>query len=330
MSDLIHKDPTCYSILEEAGLPSAFLDAIMEGVAVKDRNALRCFVKIFTSRNYLRALMGDTPSSLSTGLDELMRHNSLLRGHEVDILIEILKTIEKIGSGSEVVPSTGEASSSSVVPMETDADDKSVSPHESGEPNNTENPEKQPEPSSNTSSLNTESFIFECVNNVTRLLETSISVTFKSFSPHQSASLTRVLCVFLGEHLKVTNELLVSLGGMQIAQTCFILGYDTVASAIIRHLIEDPQTLQTAMELEVRQVLSGSRHAGRVPPRVFLTSMEPLITRDPEVFMKAATAVCQIDSTGGRTVLVLSKEKEKEKDKSKVPGVEIGGSSTEC
>ncbi|GJX83006.1 E3 ubiquitin protein ligase UPL1-like protein [Tanacetum coccineum] len=93
---------------------------------------------------------------------------------------------------------------------------------------------------------------------------------------------------------------------------------------------EDPQTLQTAMELEVRQALSGSRHAGRVPPHVFLTSMAPLITRDSEVFMKAATAVCQIDSTGGRTVLVLSKEKEKEKDKSKAPDVEIGGSSTEC
>ncbi|KAJ0477367.1 putative HECT domain, armadillo-like helical, HECT, E3 ligase catalytic domain-containing protein [Helianthus annuus] len=97
MSDLIHKDPTCYSILEQAALPSAFLDAIMDGVlcsaeaitcipqcldalclsnnglqAVKDRNALRCFVKIFTSRNYLRALMGDTPSSLSSGLDELI------------------------------------------------------------------------------------------------------------------------------------------------------------------------------------------------------------------------------------------------------------------
>ncbi|PWA88758.1 HECT domain-containing protein [Artemisia annua] len=280
MSDLIHKDPTCYSILEEAGLPSAFLDAIIEGVvcsaeaitcipqcldalclnnsglqAVKDRNALRCFVKIFTSRNYLRALMGDTPSSLSSGLDELMRHNSSLRGHGVDILIEILKAIEKLGSGSEVVSSTSEASSSSVVPMETDADDKSVAPRESGESSNTDNPEKQPEPSSDTSSLNTESFIFECVNNAARLLETvlqnsdtcrifvdkkgieavlqlftlplmpsyisvgqSISVAFKSFSPHHSASLARVLCVFLREHLKVTNELLVSLGGMQIAQ----------------------------------------------------------------------------------------------------------------
>ncbi|KAI3526712.1 hypothetical protein L1887_05974 [Cichorium endivia] len=71
-------------------------------------------------------------------------------------------------------------------------------------------------------------------------------------------------------------------GGMidlfSIPKSCFFPGYDTVASAIIRHLIEDPQTLQTAMELEVRQALSGTRYAGRVPPRVFLTSMAPLIS----------------------------------------------------
>ncbi|CAH1444286.1 unnamed protein product [Lactuca virosa] len=270
MSDLIHKDPTCYSILEEASLPSAFLDAIMDGVvcsgeaitcipqcldalclnnnglqAVKDRNALRCFVKIFTSRMYLRALMGDTPSSLSSGLDELMRHASSLRAHGVDTLIEILKAIEKLGSGSgpEATSSTVDAPSSSSVPMETDADDK------------IENPEKGPEQPSDASSLNVETFLPDCVNNAARLLETilqnsdtcrifvdkkgieavlqlftlplmpssvsvgqSISVAFKNFSPHHSASLARALCLFLREHLKLTKELLVSLGGMQLAQ----------------------------------------------------------------------------------------------------------------
>ncbi|KAJ0801926.1 putative HECT domain, ubiquitin interacting, UBA-like superfamily, armadillo-like helical [Helianthus annuus] len=256
MSDLIHKDPTCYSILEQAGLPSAFLDAIMDGVlcsaeaitcipqcldalclnnnglqAVKDRSALRCFVKIFTSRSYLRALMGDTPSSLSSGLDELMRHASSLRVYGVDMLIEILKSIEKLGSGPEVA----EACSSSV-PMETDG-------------------ESLAEPSADTSLLNVESFLPDCVNNLARLLETilqnsdtcrifvekkgieavlqlftlplmpssvsigqNISTAFKNFSPHHSASLARTLCSFLKDHLKVTNELLASLGGMQLAQ----------------------------------------------------------------------------------------------------------------
>ncbi|KAI3496711.1 hypothetical protein L1887_39084 [Cichorium endivia] len=271
MSDLIHKDPTCYSILEEAGLPSAFLDAIMDGVvcsgeaitcipqcldalclsnnglqAVKDRNALRCFVKIFTSRMYLRALMGETPSSLSSGLDELMRHASSLRTHGVDTLIEILKAIEKLGSGSEASSSTIEAPSSSSVPMETDADENSKIENSEKNPE----PEPEPEPISDISS-----FLPDCVNNAARLLETilqnsdtcrifvekkgieavlelftlplmpssvsigqSISVAFKNFSPHHSASLARALCLFLREHLKSTNELLVSLGGMQLVE----------------------------------------------------------------------------------------------------------------
>ncbi|KAK9074252.1 hypothetical protein SSX86_006849 [Deinandra increscens subsp. villosa] len=266
MSDLIHKDPTCYSILEQAALPSAFLDAIMDGVlcsaeaitcipqcldalclsnnglqAVKDRNALRCFVKIFTSKSYLRALMGDTPSSLSSGLDELMRHASSLRVYGVDMLIEILKAIEKLGSGPKAASSTMEASP---VPMETD-----------GESSTSENPEKIVDPSADTSLLNVESFLPDFVNNVARLLETilqnsdtcrifvekkgieavlqlftlplmpysvsigqSTSIAFKNFSPHHSASLARALCLFLREHLKSTNELLVSLGGMQLAQ----------------------------------------------------------------------------------------------------------------
>ncbi|KAJ0858811.1 putative HECT domain, armadillo-like helical, HECT, E3 ligase catalytic domain-containing protein [Helianthus annuus] len=535
MSDLIHKDPTCYSILEQAALPSAFLDAIMDGVlcsaeaitcipqcldalclsnnglqAVKDRNALRCFVKIFTSRNYLRALMGDTPSSLSSGLDELMRHASSLRVHGVDMLIEILKTIEKLGSGVK----------DSFVPMETD-----------GESSKTEDPEKLVDSSADTSveddelaralalSLGNSSETPKADNNAEKstdvqteaveaeaktpapsiddilaatmkLFQSSDSLAFPltdllvtfcnrnkgedrpkvmsyliqqlKLCPLETAKETSTLCMishtlalFLTEDVaareiavksgivsisidiltkflaetesqneltvpKCISALLLILdnlsqskpkissdskevtedeeksadeensnkfekmfgkstgyltveegsrvvnvacdlikqhvpamvmqavlllcarltkthtlalqflenGGMvdlfNIPKTCFFPGYDTVASAIIRHLIEDPQTLQTAMELEVRQALSGSRHGGRVPPRVFLTSMAPLISRDPEVFMKATTAVCQLDTTGGRTVVVLSKEKEKEKDKAKAQGVEIG------
>jgi E3 ubiquitin-protein ligase HUWE1 len=107
-----------------------------------------------------------------------------------------------------------------------------------------------------------------------------------------------------------------------LPRSCFFPGYQTVASAIVRHLLEDPQTLQTAMELEIRQTLSGNRHAGRFSPRTFLTSMAPVISRDPVVFMKAAAAVCQLESSGGRTFVVLSKEKEKEKDKSKASGAE--------
>lgn len=46
---------------------------------VRNSKALECFVPIFTSRAYARALSGDTPSILGSGLDELMRHVPLLR-----------------------------------------------------------------------------------------------------------------------------------------------------------------------------------------------------------------------------------------------------------
>ena len=151
MSDLIQKDPTCFPVLDAAGLPSAFLDAIMVDVlnsaeaitcipqcldalclnsnglqAVKDRNSLRCFVKVFTSRTYLRALAGDTPASLSSGLDELMRHASSLRGPGVEMLVEILEAISKIGSAVDSSSLSPDPCSSTSVPMEMDGEDKNL------------------------------------------------------------------------------------------------------------------------------------------------------------------------------------------------------------
>ncbi|XP_010675966.2 E3 ubiquitin-protein ligase UPL1 isoform X2 [Beta vulgaris subsp. vulgaris] len=278
MSDLIHKDPTCFSVLDAAGLPSAFMDAIMDGVlcsadaitcipqcldalclnnnglqAVKDRNALSCFVKIFTSRAYLRALAGDAPGSLSSGLDELMRHAATLRGPGVDMLIEILNTIIKLGSSDE-------ASSSSVdslpcpapVPMETDRDTPSSSLEERELPKTESTDQINLTP--DTTLVNLESYLPDCVSNACRLLETilqnsdacrlfiekrgiesvlqmftlaalpvsvsvgqSVSVAFKNFSAQHSASLARAVCSFLREHLNTTIEVLDSIAGTPLA-----------------------------------------------------------------------------------------------------------------
>ncbi|TXG67972.1 hypothetical protein EZV62_009247 [Acer yangbiense] len=280
MSDLIHKDPTCFPVLDTAGLPSAFLDAIMDGVlcsaeaiicipqcldalclnnnglqAVKDRTALRCFVKIFTSRTYSRVLAGDTPGSLSSGLDELMRHASSLRGPGVDMVIEILDAIIKIGSGVDASNvSSDSPCDSTAVPMETDAEERNLVMPDDRESSKMDSSEQTAESSSDASLVNIESFLPDCVSNVARLLETilqnadtcrifvekkgidavlqlftlpllplsasvgqSISVAFKNFSPQHSASLARSVCSFLREHLKATNELLVSVGGTQLA-----------------------------------------------------------------------------------------------------------------
>ncbi|KAI5571218.1 hypothetical protein BDE02_11G079400 [Populus trichocarpa] len=278
MSDLIHKDPTCFPILDAAGLPSAFLNAIMDGVlcsseaimcipqcldalclnnnglqAVKDRNALRCFVKIFTSKTYLRALFGETPGSLSTGLDELMRHASSLRGPGVDMLIEILNVITKIGSGVDGSCASTDPSCSAPVPMETDAEERSLVLSDDRGSFRMETLEQTTEQSSDTSAANVDSLFPECLSNVARLLETVlqnsdtchifvekkgidavlqlftlplmpistsigqiISVAFKNFSHQHSASLARAVCAFLREHLKSTNELLVSVAGTHL------------------------------------------------------------------------------------------------------------------
>ncbi|KAJ8754891.1 hypothetical protein K2173_015403 [Erythroxylum novogranatense] len=280
MSDLIHKDPTCFPVLDAAGLPSAFLDAIMDGIfcsaeaimcipqcldalclnnnglqAVKDRNALRCFVKIFTSRTYLRALAGEISGALSSGLDELMRHASSLRGPGVDMLIEILNTIAKIGSSVDAsCTSTDVPSCSTSVPMETDAVEKSLVPSGERESSKTDSLVQTTEQFSDASIVNIEAFLPDCVSNAARLLETilqngdtcrifvekkgieavlqlfslplmplstsigqSISVSFKNFSQQHSASLARAVCSFMREHLKSTNELLASIGGTQLA-----------------------------------------------------------------------------------------------------------------
>ncbi|KAL3508356.1 hypothetical protein ACH5RR_027757 [Cinchona calisaya] len=280
MSDLIHKDPTCFGALEAAGLPATFMEAIMDGVlcsseaiscipqcldalclnnnglqAVKDHNALRCFVKIFTSKTYLRALTGDTPGSLSSGLDELMRHASQLRGPGVDMLIEILSNIAKLGSIPESASSADSPSCSGHVPMETDAEDKCMVVVDDRDLCKIENLEQATEASSDPSVTNIESFLPDCISNAARLLETilqnsdtcrifvekkgieavlqlftlpsmplsvsvgqSISVAFKNFSPQHSVSLARAVCSFLREHLKATAEILVAVGGIQLSQ----------------------------------------------------------------------------------------------------------------
>lgn len=278
MSDLIHKDPTCFSVLDAAGLPSAFMDAIMDGVlssadaitcipqcldalclnnnglqAVKDRNALSCFVKIFTSKAYLRALAGDTPGSLSSGLDELMRHASTLRGPGVDMLIEILNTILKLGSADDSSPSVDSLSCPAPVPMETDSDIRCLSSLDERETPKTEITDPA-DLSSDSTLLNLESYLPDCVSNVCRLLETilqnsdacrlfiekrgieavlqmftmpllpvsasvgqSISIAFKNFSAQHSAALARAVCSFLKEHLSTTIEVLDSIEGTPLA-----------------------------------------------------------------------------------------------------------------
>ncbi|KAI3425184.1 hypothetical protein D9Q98_008953 [Chlorella vulgaris] len=116
VADTIHHDPLVYSTLDAAGLPQAFLDSVaggvlvsMEAVAavphtlmalclnsgglklVKESKALRCLVPIFSSKQYVKALQGESSVVLGAGLDELLRHVPQLRPDGVDVVIRILR-----------------------------------------------------------------------------------------------------------------------------------------------------------------------------------------------------------------------------------------------
>ncbi|XP_044475509.1 E3 ubiquitin-protein ligase UPL2-like isoform X2 [Mangifera indica] len=97
-------------------------------------------------------------------------------------------------------------------------------------------------------------------------------------------------------------------------------GFDNVAAAIIRHILEDPQTLQQAMESEIKHTLvaAANRHSnGRISPRNFLLNLGSAVSRDPVIFLQAAQSVCQVEMVGDRPYIVLLKDRDKEKSKEK-------------
>ncbi|KAK8642698.1 hypothetical protein V6N13_012035 [Hibiscus sabdariffa] len=100
-------------------------------------------------------------------------------------------------------------------------------------------------------------------------------------------------------------------------------GFDNVAATIIRHVLEDPQTLQQAMEAEIKQnlVAMANRHSnGRVSPRNFLVNLSSVVSRDPLIFMQAVMSVCQVEMVGDRPYVVLIKDRDKDKSKEKEKG----------
>ncbi|BFI34167.1 E3 ubiquitin-protein ligase HUWE1 [Marchantia polymorpha subsp. ruderalis] len=233
MSDLIHKDPTCFSSLDAAGLPAAFLDAITSGVlpsseavgcipnsldalclnnlglqAVKDRNALGCFVKIFTSKMYLRALANDTPGSLASGVDELMRHAPSLRGPGIDMCIEILTTIATIGGATEVStpPTSQEAPSADApVPMDTDSEERpAASPIADVDVARPGTSQQVVEPAVEGANANVEAFLPECINNVVRLLETILQNADTSRVFIEKKGIEALLQLYTLPHLPVS------------------------------------------------------------------------------------------------------------------------------
>lgn len=103
---------------------------------------------------------------------------------------------------------------------------------------------------------------------------------------------------------------------LSLPASSLFVGFDNVVAVIIRHILEDSQTLQQAMESEIRHsfaTVANRQSSGRLTARNFLSNLSSVVQRDPVIFMQAAKAVCQVEMVGERPYIVLIKDREKDK-----------------
>ncbi|XP_031386394.1 E3 ubiquitin-protein ligase UPL2-like isoform X2 [Punica granatum] len=173
-------------------------------------------------------------------------------------------------------------------------------------------------------------------------LQSALGLSLKHIDVQQQKKLIEIACTFIrnplpSETIHAVLQLCATLtrnhsvavnfldaGGLSsllsLPTSSLFPGFDNVAATIICHVLEDPNTLQQAMESEIRHslVVAANRHSnGRVSPRNFLLTLSSVISRDPVIFMEAAQAVCQVEMVGERPYIVLLKDREKDKMKEK-------------
>ncbi|XP_075511798.1 LOW QUALITY PROTEIN: E3 ubiquitin-protein ligase UPL2-like [Primulina tabacum] len=107
---------------------------------------------------------------------------------------------------------------------------------------------------------------------------------------------------------------------LSLPASSLFVGFDGLMAVIVRHILEDPQTLQQAMESEIRHsvaTLSNRQSSGRLTVRNFLSNLSSVVQRDPVIFMQAAKSVCQVEMMGDRPYIILIKDRDKDKSKDK-------------
>ncbi|KAM6543817.1 hypothetical protein CsatB_008264 [Cannabis sativa] len=177
--------------------------------------------------------------------------------------------------------------------------------------------------------------------------QSALGVSFKYIEMKEQKQLIEIACACIknqlpSETMHAVLQLCATLTRTHSVAVCFLdagglslllslptsslfPGFDNIAATIIRHVLEDPQTLQQAMEFEIRHslVAAANRHSnGRVSPRNFLSSLSSAISRDPVIFMRASQSVCQVEMVGERPYVVLLKDRDKDKSKEKDKSVE--------
>jgi hypothetical protein len=115
---------------------------------------------------------------------------------------------------------------------------------------------------------------------------------------------------------------------------------DSLVSAILRHLVEEPTVLQAAMEASIRSTMT--RKAGGIfnfnsskdqpiSLRQFMVSFSSLACRNSEIFISAMKSTCTFKKEGKKILVSLSKPQEPEKNNDQA-GVTPPGkpSSSKC
>eukprot|EP00884_Botryococcus_braunii_P008520 jgi/Botrbrau1/1766/Bobra.0217s0021.1 len=109
---------------------------------------------------------------------------------------------------------------------------------------------------------------------------------------------------------------------LELPPACYGPEMEPLVSSVMRHMLEDPPTLQAAMEAEIRSTLNSN--ANRQPTltgsswqgsgmtmRNFLTSLAPVMCREPLLFTQAVEATCTVQpaGAGARYIVTLKRPK---------------------
>jgi len=104
---------------------------------------------------------------------------------------------------------------------------------------------------------------------------------------------------------------------LSLPESSVFPGQAISTGALIRHVLEDPASLQLSMQSELRSYLSVSnpsmRDSGRHPTvRAFLGNCAGMLQRNPDIFVRAVGATCRIvSSERGKIVALIDRKEEK-------------------
>lgn len=85
--------------------------------------------------------------------------------------------------------------------------------------------------------------------------------------------------------------------------------YGSLLSNILRHIMEDPETLQSVMEREITSLIDSftKRNERPVTPKILLSTLAPLLCRNPTLFIQTVVNTCLFKV--GTTNIILKEKK---------------------